>query len=126
MKGYSNRRRSNSGQDLLIALDAAERTPIHAGLRLLQQSDIRHLRGEVSGPDIEAELAQEAEAVRRELALVARRWRAIVIYLRARPDKLSPWEHQFLNSIGQRADLTPKQVRVLARINDGEFGEVRQ
>jgi hypothetical protein len=49
-----------------------------------------------------------------------------VLYLRARPDDLSPWERGFLNSIRDRENITPKQVRVLARINDGKFGEVAQ
>jgi hypothetical protein len=60
MKSYANRRRTNAGQDSLIVPNAAERTPIYARLRLLQQSQVRHLRGEVTGPDIDAELAQEA------------------------------------------------------------------
>lgn len=109
---------------------AGELTPdlpvITASLRKLQESQTRCLRGEVAGPDIEAELAREATKAAVELALVARRWRAIALYLRARPDDLSPWERGFLNSIRGRENITPKQVRVLARINDGKFGEVAQ
>jgi hypothetical protein len=99
---------------------------ITAGLKRLQESQTRCLRGEVTGPDIEAEFAKEAAKEATELALVARRWRTIVLYLRARPDDLSPWERAFLNSIRDRGNITPKQVRVLARINDGKFGEVAQ
>jgi hypothetical protein len=98
--------------------------PVTATVLSLQQTQIRHLRGEVTGPDIEAELAREAEEAERELALVARRWAAIAIYLLAQPARLSPWERQFLSSLRRREEITPKQVRALAQIKHNVFGGI--
>jgi hypothetical protein len=100
-----------------------------ARLALLQQSQVRYIRAEVTDPEpddleLEAEIAAEAAAEAAELRLVTRRWKAIAIYCLVLD--LSAWERRFLRSIIDRnADLTPKQARVLCRINDGRFGEVR-
>ena len=113
----TNPTQPNAADDLTL--------PITGELLQLQQSQVRALTGTVTGLgwDGEDELERREHEARQSSA--RRHWRTMTADLLDCPDKLSEWERNFLDGIRQREDITPKQVKVLARIDDTVFGEDR-